>query len=61
MNNNTSWGEVFITLGFGVFLIILSLIFLSFTNPRIEAKCAERGGQVLVRPGQVSSCLYPAK
>lgn len=28
-------------------------------NARIEAKCAGRGGQVLVTPGQVSRCLLP--
>ena len=29
-------------------------------NARIEAKCAGRGGQVLVAPGPVSRCLRPA-
>ena len=29
-------------------------------NSRIEARCADRGGQVLVTPGKVSQCLLPA-
>ena len=50
MNNNTTWFQIFVTLGAGM---------LSVTNPRVEAKCQAAGGQVLARPGNVSSCLYP--
>jgi len=60
MNNNTTWFEVFVTLGAGIFLLLIAAGMLSVTNPRLETKCAAKGGQVLVRPGQISSCLYPA-
>ena len=30
-------------------------------NPKIEAQCIEKGGQVLATPGKFSSCLYSAK
>ena len=61
MNNNTTWFEVFVTLGAGFVLLLIAASMLSVTNPRLEAKCQSAGGQVLVRPGQISSCLYPAK
>jgi hypothetical protein len=61
MNNNTTWFEVFVTLGAGIVLLLISVGLLSLTNPRIEAKCVAKGGQVIARPGNVSSCLYPAK
>lgn len=61
MNNNTTWFEITITLGAGLFLLLIAAGMLSVTNPRLEAQCATKGGQVLVRPGQISSCLYPAK
>ena len=61
MNNNTTWFEVFVTLGAGIVLLVISVGMLSITNPKIEAKCQAAGGQVLVRPGKISSCLYPAK
>ena len=28
-------------------------------NVKIEARCIEQGGQVLVTPGEVSRCLLP--
>jgi hypothetical protein len=28
-------------------------------NVRIEARCQEQGGQVLVTPGELSRCLLP--
>jgi hypothetical protein len=59
MNNNTTWFEVFITLGAGIILLVFAAGFLALTNPRLEAKCQAAGGQVLARPGHVSSCLYP--
>jgi hypothetical protein len=61
MNNNTTWFEVFVTLGAGIVLLLIGVGLLSLTNPKIEAKCVAKGGQVLARPGNVSSCLYPAK
>lgn len=61
MNNNTTWFEFFVTLGAGIVLLLIGVGLLSLTNPRIEAKCVAKGGQVLARPGNVSSCLYPAK
>jgi hypothetical protein len=61
MNNNTTWFEVFVTLGAGIVLLLIGVGLLSLTNPKIEAKCVAKGGQVIARPGNVSSCLYPAK
>jgi len=61
MNNNTTWFEVFVTLGAGIVLLLIGVGLLSLTNPKLEAQCAAKGGQVLARPGNVSSCLYPAK
>ena len=61
MSNNTTWFEVFVTLGAGFILLVIAAGLLALTNPRIESKCIAKGGQVLARPGNVSSCLYPAK
>jgi hypothetical protein len=61
MNNNTTWFEVFVTLGAGFILLVIAAGLLALTNPRIESKCVAAGGQVLTRPGYPSSCLYPAK
>jgi protein-S-isoprenylcysteine O-methyltransferase Ste14 len=61
MNSNSTWFEVFVYLGIGIAFLAIAAFLLSITNPRIEAKCAAKGGQVLVSPGQISSCLYPAK
>jgi hypothetical protein len=61
MSNNTTWFEISVTLGAGIFLLLIAVGMLSLTNPRLEAQCAAKGGQVLARPGNVSSCLYPAK
>ena len=61
MNNNTTWFEVFLTLGFGVVFLAILGILLAFTNPKIEADCAAKGGQVLYRPGHLNSCIYSAK
>ena len=61
MNNKTDWLTVLLSLGFGFLLLFSSQILLNITNPKVEQKCEEKGGQVLVRPGHVSSCLYPAK
>lgn len=32
---------------------------LTHTNARIEARCSDRGGQVLLTPGYPSRCLLP--
>ena len=61
MNNNTTWFEVFVTLGAGLVLLVVAAGLLALTNPKVESKCVAAGGQVLARPGNVSSCLYPAK
>ena len=61
MSNNTTWFEVFVTLGAGIFLLLIAVGLLSVTNPKLEAKCQASGGQVLAHPGNVSSCLYPTK
>jgi hypothetical protein len=59
--NNTTWFEVFVTLGAGILLLVIAAALLALTNPKLEAKCQAAGGQVLARPGHVSSCLYPVK
>lgn len=59
MNNNTTWFEVVVTLGAGLVFLVIAAGLLTITNPKVEAKCQAAGGQVLVRPGQISSCLYP--
>ena len=61
MSNNTTWFQIFVTLGAGIILLLIGVGLLSVTNPRLEAQCAAKGGQVLARPGNVSSCLYPTK
>ena len=61
MSNNTTWFEVFVTLGAAFVLLVVAASLLALTNPKLEAKCQAVGGQVLVRPGHLSSCLYPAK
>ena len=60
MNNQTNIeATVFATI-FGLVIIGLAFVVLHFRNPQIEAKCIANGGQVLVTPGRMSSCLYPA-
>ena len=59
MNNNTTWFQIFVVLGAGIVLSVIAVGMLSITNPKLEAKCQAAGGQVLARPGQISSCLYP--
>jgi hypothetical protein len=61
MNNNTTWFQIFVVLGAGIVLSVIAVGMLSITNPKLEAKCQAAGGQVLARPGQISSCLYPLK
>ena len=58
MNNQTNIeATVFATI-FGLIIVALAFTVLHFRNPQIEAKCIARGGQVLVTPGRLSSCLY---
>jgi hypothetical protein len=61
MNNNTTWIEVLLSLGFGLVLLMIVGIILAISNPKIEANCAAKGGQILHRPGHLNSCIYPAK
>jgi hypothetical protein len=61
MSNNTTWTEIVVTLAAGVFLLLIAALIVAFANPSIEHQCASKGGQVLARPGHLSSCLYPAK
>lgn len=61
MNNNSTWFEVFVTLGFGLCLLVVAVLLLNITNPKIDADCAAKGGQILHRPGHLNSCIYPAK
>ena len=59
--NNTTWFEIFITLGAGLSLILIAALFISFANPTINQKCAAKGGQIFHTPGHLNSCIYPAK
>ncbi len=61
MNNQTNIEATAIVAILGIILIALAFTVLHFRNPQIEAKCIERGGQVLTTPGRISSCLYSAK
>jgi hypothetical protein len=61
MNNNTTWIEVLLSLGFGLVLLMIVGVILAISNPKIEANCAAKGGQILHRPGHLNSCIYPAK
>jgi len=61
MNNNTTWFEIFVTLSVSVFLILVVVILNNITNPYIDRQCATKGGQVFHTPGNVDSCIYPAK
>lgn len=60
MNNSTTWFETFLYLGIGIVFLIFAAGIVAISNPNIEAQCAAKGGQVLYRPGHLSSCLYPA-
>ena len=61
MNNNTTWFEVFVTLGAGLVLLLIAAGLLAITNPNVEAKCQASGGQVIQSPGRISKCLLPAR
>ena len=61
MNNNTTWIEVLLSLGFGLVLLMIVGVVLAVSNPQIEANCAAKGGQIFSSPGHLNSCIYPAK
>jgi len=61
MNSNSTWFQISVCFGIGVVFLFVAAFLLSITNPKIEAMCAAKGGQVLTRPGEISSCIYPAK
>ena len=51
-----------ITIILGCLIFFASCVVgLKTINPKIEAQCIEKGGQVLATPGKFSSCLYSAK
>lgn len=59
MNNQTNIEATVFATVFGLIIVALAFTILHFRNPQIEAKCIERGGQVIATPGRMSSCLYP--
>jgi len=61
MNNQTNIEATVFAAIFGLVIIAFAFAVLHFRNPQIEAKCIANGGQVLVTPGHLSSCLYPAR
>jgi hypothetical protein len=61
MNDNTTWIEVLLSLGFGLVLFMIVGVMIAISNPKIETNCASKGGQILHRPGHFNSCIYPAK
>lgn len=61
MNSNATWFEALLTLGVGLFFLMILGIVLAISNPKIETDCAAKGGQILHRPGHLNSCIYPAK
>jgi hypothetical protein len=58
MNKQTDTEATVIIAVIGILIVAFSFAVLHFRNPQIEAKCIEKGGQVLVTPGRISSCLY---
>ena len=44
-----------------ILFLALCVGVLKVRNPQIEAQCIAKGGQVLVTPGKISSCLYPVR
>ena len=60
MNEGQTQANIIIIIG-GILFIALCLFIIHIQNTGIEAHCIEKGGQVLVTPGKVSSCLYPTK
>jgi hypothetical protein len=51
-----------ITIILGCLIFFTSCVIgLKTINPKIEAQCIQKGGQVLATPGKFSSCLYSVK
>jgi hypothetical protein len=61
MNKQTDIELTVVSLIVGIALIAIALLILHIRNPQIEAQCLAKGGQVLMTPGRISSCLYSAK
>ncbi len=61
MNNQTNIEATVFAGVVGIVIVVFAFTILHFRNPQIEAQCIAKGGQVLVTPGRISSCLYPAK
>jgi hypothetical protein len=59
MNGQTQ-ANIIITI-IGILFIALCLFIINIRNTGIEAQCIAKGGQVLVTPGKISSCLYPVR
>jgi hypothetical protein len=55
------WLTILAAIGFSVVALMLSAYLLNSQNPKIEKACNDNGGQVITRPGDFSSCLYPTK
>jgi len=45
---------------FTVIFFASCVVGLKTINPKIEAQCIAKGGQVFTTPGKFSSCLYSA-
>ena len=61
MIKQTDTEAVVIATILGIALIAIALLILHIRNPQIEAQCLAKGGQVLMTPGRISSCLYSPK
>jgi len=59
MNGQTQANIIVIVGGILFLFILLGVV--NARNTQIEAKCIERGGQVIATPGKISSCLYSTK
>ena len=58
---STSTKELIVYLGLGFVFIFLAGLLVALVNPQIDRQCAANGGQILSRPGEFHSCIYPAK
>jgi hypothetical protein len=61
MNNQTNIEATVFAAVVGLLIIAFAFTVLHFRNPRIEAQCISKGGQVISTPGSISSCLYSPK
>jgi hypothetical protein len=55
------WLTILVAIGISAVALMLSAYLLNSQNLKIEKACMDNGGQVITRPGEISSCLYPAK